>query len=148
MPNGIPPPSYVFSYIAGLAEKYGLVVNYTFPMLIEATGNASAVDNFLTALQSAPSNIQQWILSGECIPIGYFYVSSVVPSYKPQYVATYLNTTNVNAVLTTNVTVLNGAPLQIRYHQAEIWLPKGLEFIYDELPLFNGYTYTGYTGQA
>ncbi|WP_243678720.1 S53 family peptidase [Vulcanisaeta distributa] len=142
------PPGYVFSYITGLAEEYGLVVNYTFPMLIEATGNASAVDNFLTALQSAPGNVQKWILSGECIPIGYFYVGSVTPSYKPQYVATYLNTTNVNTVLTTNVTLLNGVPLQIRYRQAEIWLPKGLEFIYDELPLFSGYTYSGYTGQG
>ena len=142
------PPSYVFSYITGLAESYGLTVNYTFPMLIEATGNASAVDNFLTALQTAPSNIQQWILSGECIPIGYFYVNSVVPSYKPQYTAIYLNTTDVNAVLTTNLTTINGVPMQVRYHEAEIWLPSGLEFIYDELPLFGGYTYSGYTGQG
>ncbi|MGC9153781.1 MAG: protease pro-enzyme activation domain-containing protein, partial [Vulcanisaeta sp.] len=94
------PPSYVFSYIEGLAQQYGLTVMYAFPMLIEASGNASAVDNFLMALQSAPSNIQQWILSGECIPIGYFYVNSVTPSYKPQYVAIPLNTTNMNSVLT------------------------------------------------
>ncbi|MGC8606340.1 MAG: S53 family peptidase [Vulcanisaeta sp.] len=138
------PPSYVFSHITNLAEKYGLIVNYTFPMLIEATGNASAVDNFLMALQSAPSNIQQWILSGECIPIGYFYVNSVTPSYKPQYVAIPLNTTNMNSVLTTNVTVINGVPMQIRYHQVEIWLPKGLEFIYDELPLLS----SGYAGKG
>jgi subtilase family serine protease len=63
------PPSYVFTYIENLAMQYGLVVNYTFPMLIEATGNVSAADNFLTALQSAPANISQWILAGECIPI-------------------------------------------------------------------------------
>ena len=142
------PPGYVFSYIEGLAQQYGLTVMYTFPMLIEASGNASAVDNFLTALQSAPSNIQQWILAGECIPLGYFIVNSTAPNYKPQYTMLSLNTTNINTVLTTNVTTLNGVPLQIRYHQAEIWLPKGLEFIYDELPLFNGYTYSGYTGQG
>ena len=137
------PPNYVFTYIENLATQNGLVVNYTFPMLIEATGNASSVDNFLTALQSAPADISQWILSGECIPIGYFYVSSRVSMYKPQYKMLYLNTTNVNAVLSTNVTVINGVPLQVRYRMAEVWLPKGLEFIYDELPLFNGYTYTG-----
>jgi subtilase family serine protease len=142
------PPNYVFTYIENLAAQYGLVVNYTFPMLIEATGNASSVDNFLTALQTAPANITQWILAGECIPIGYFYVSSRVSMYKPQYKMLYLNTTNVNAVLNTNVTVINGVPLQVRYRMAEIWLPKGLEFIYDELPLFNGYTYTGYTGKG
>jgi len=142
------PPNYVFTYIENLATQNGLVVNYTFPMLIEATGTASSVDNFLTALQSAPADISQWILSGECIPIGYFYVSSRVSMYKPQYKMLYLNTTNVNAVLSTNVTVINGVPLQVRYHMAEIWLPKGLEFIYDELPLFNGYTYTGYTGKG
>jgi Predicted protease len=142
------PPNYVFTYIENLATQYGLVVNYTFPMLIEATGNASSVDNLLTALQSAPANITQWILSGECIPIGYFYVNSKAPVFKPQYEMLYLNTTNVNAVLSTNVTVINGVPLQVRYHMAEIWLPKGLEFIYDELPLFNGYTYTGYTGKG
>jgi len=142
------PPNYVFTYIENLATQYGLIVNYTFPMLIEATGNASSVDNLLTALQSAPANITQWILSGECIPIGYFYVNSKAPVFKPQYEMLYLNTTNVNAVLSTNVTVINGVPLQVRYHMAEIWLPKGLEFIYDELPLFNGYTYTGYTGKG
>jgi len=142
------PPSYVFTYIKKLAKKYGLIVNYTFPMLIEATGTASSVDSFLAALQSAPANISQWILAGECIPIGYFYVNSKAPVFKPQYEMLYLNTTNVNAVLNTNVTVINGVPLQVRYHMAEIWLPKGLEFIYDELPLFNGYTYTGYTGKG
>jgi len=142
------PPSSVVSYITSLASQYGLTVLYTFPMLIEASGNASAVDGFLTALQSAPSSIQQWILAGECIPIGYFYVSSRVSMYKQQYEMLYLNTTNVNAVLSTNVTVINGVPLQIRYRQAEIWLPKGLELIYDELPLFKGYTYTGYTGKG
>ncbi|BDR93051.1 S53 family peptidase [Vulcanisaeta souniana] len=142
------PPSYVFNYITKLAKQSGLVVNYTFPMLMEATGTASEVDSFLTALQSAPINIQQWIIAGECIPIGYFTASSVIPSYKPQYVAIPLNTTNVNSVLTTNVTAINGVPMQIRYHQAEIWLPKGLEFIYDELPLFNGYSYSGYTGKG
>ena len=60
----------------------------------------------------------------------------------------YLNTTNVNAVLSTNVTVINEVPLQVGHDRAEIWLPKGLEFIYDELPLFNGYAYTGYTGKG
>ncbi len=142
------PPSYVFTYVEGLAAQYGLIINYTFPMLIEATGNVSAADNFLTALQSAPANITQWILAGECIPIGYFYVNSKAPVFKPQYEMLYLNTTNVNAVLSTNVTVINGVPLQVRYRMAEVWLPKGLEFIYDELPLFNGYTYTGYTGKG
>jgi subtilase family serine protease len=142
------PPNYVFTYIENLATQYGLIVNYTFPMLIEATGTASSVDNFLTALQSAPADISQWILSGECVPIGYFYVNSKAPVFKPQYEMLYLNTTNVNAVLSTNVTVINGVPLQVRYRMAEIWLPNGLEFIYDELPLFNGYTYTGYTGKG
>ncbi|WP_054855449.1 hypothetical protein [Vulcanisaeta sp. JCM 16161] len=80
------PPGYVFSYITSLAEQNGLIVNYTFPMLIEATGNASAVDNFLTALQSAPSNITQWILAGECIPLGYFAVHSKAPQYQPMIV--------------------------------------------------------------
>ncbi|WP_252901573.1 hypothetical protein [Vulcanisaeta sp. JCM 14467] len=138
------PPSYVFNYITKLAAKYGLIVNYTFPMLIEATGNASAVDNFLTALQTAPSNIQQWILAGECIPLGYFTVSKVVPTYKPQYMAIYLNTTGVNAMLNKDAKVLNKVPMQIFYNNVEIWLPKGLEFIYDELPLFS----SGYTGQG
>jgi len=78
------PPSYVFTYIENLAMQYGLVVNYAFPMLIEATGTVSSVDSFLAALQSAPANISQWILAGECIPIGYFYVNN---SKLPQYIA-------------------------------------------------------------
>ena len=49
------PPGYVFTYIEDLAAQYGLVVNYTFPMLIEATGNVNDVDNFLAALQKGTS---------------------------------------------------------------------------------------------
>jgi subtilase family serine protease len=130
------PPSSVTTYIINLAKSYGLIINYTFPMLIEASGNASAVDNFINALQTAPSNVQEWVLSGECIPIGYFYVNTRSPTYKPQYELLYLNTTNVNSILRTNVTILNGVSLQVMYHKAEIWLPEGLEFIYDEIPLF------------
>ncbi|ADN51762.1 S53 family peptidase [Vulcanisaeta distributa] len=140
------PPSSVVSYVVNLAESYGLTVNYTFPMLIEATGTASEVDNFLTALQSAPSGIQQWILSGECIPIGYFHVSSIAPLYRPQYAAVRLNVTNINALLRAGAVNVNGKPMQVIQNQVEIWLPQGLEFIYDELPLFsNGYTGRGLT---
>jgi len=35
------------------------------------------------------------------------------------------------------VTYVGGLPLQIRYRNFEIWLPKGLQFIYDELPLLS-----------
>ncbi|WP_238375135.1 S53 family peptidase [Vulcanisaeta thermophila] len=138
------PPSHVFSYIENLASKYGLSIMYTFPMLIEASGNASAVDKFLTALQSAPPSIQRWILAGECIPLGYFAASKSVPNYTPQIQLTPANASSaeIEEALGENVTYINGIPMQVRIHQLEIWLPEGLEFIYDEYPLlmrgFNG----------
>jgi len=148
------PPSSVVSYITSLASQYGLTVLYTFPMLIEASGSASAVDGFLTALQSAPSYIQQWILAGECIPIGYFAANSKGPVYKPSYVKTPLpQGYTVSQVLSSAVKVngkpayaILGKPGQIYAYPLEIWLPYGLEFIYDEYPVFSsGYSGQGYT---
>ena len=148
------PPSSVVSYITSLASQYGLTVLYTFPMLIEASGSASAVDGFLTALQSAPSYIQQWILAGECIPIGYFAANSKGPVYKPSYVKTPLpQGYTVSQVLSSAVKIngkpaytILGKPSQIPSYPVEIWLPFGLEFIYDEYPVFSsGYSGQGYT---
>ncbi|GAB6947459.1 hypothetical protein JCM16161A_15890 [Vulcanisaeta sp. JCM 16161] len=171
------PPGYVFSYITSLAEQNGLIVNYTFPMLIEATGNASAVDNFLTALQSAPSNITQWILAGECIPLGYFAVHSKAPQYQPMIVKEPLPSGLSPGQLLGSAVRVNGRPAYARLNMAQliaqylmakpslmgmayalnalrsaqeewgyavIWFPIGLEWMYDELPLF----YSGYTGQG
>ena len=143
------PPSYVFTYIEDLAMQYGLVVNYTFPMLIEATGNVNDVDNFLTALQSAPADISQWILAGECIPIGYFYVNSKLPQYKPMIVKGTLPPGVTPQYVLQHAVKINGKPAYFIAQQMypfEIWLPYGLEFIYDELPLFqSGYNGSGYT---
>ncbi len=148
------PPSSVVSYITSLASQYGLTVLYTFPMLIEASGSASAVDGFLTALQSAPSNIQQWILAGECIPIGYFAANSKGPVYKPSYVKTPLPQGYTVSQVLNNAVKVNGKPAytilgrpsQFYAYPFEIWLPFGLEFIYDEYPVFiSGYLGQGYT---
>jgi hypothetical protein len=82
-------------------------------MLIEASGNASAVDGFLTALQSAPSYIQQWILAGECIPIGYFAANSKGPVYKPSYVKTPLpQGYTVSQVLSMQLRLTGNRPMQ------------------------------------
>jgi subtilase family serine protease len=148
------PPGYVFTYIENLATQNGLVVNYTFPMLIEATGNVNDVDNFLTALQSAPADISQWILAGECIPIGYFYVNSKLPQYKPMIVKGTLPPGVTPQYVLQHAVKINGKPAytilgkpsQIPSYPFEIWLPFGLEFIYDEYPVFSsGYSGQGYT---
>ena len=148
------PPNYVFTYIENLAAQYGLIVNYTFPMLIEATGNVNDVDNFLTALQSAPADISQWILAGECIPIGYFYVNSKLPQYKPMIVKGTLPPGVTPQYVLQHAVKINGKPAytilgkpsQILFYPFEIWLPSGLEFIYDEYPVFSsGYFGQGYT---
>ena len=146
------PPSSVVNYITSLASSYGLTVNYTFPMLIEATGTASAVDNFLAALQTAPSTIQQWILSGECIPLGYFTANSKAHSYKPNIVKAPLPQGMTIQYVLQHAVKINGKPAftvlgqpsQALSSPVEIWFPEGLEFIYDELPLFS----SGYTGQG
>lgn len=148
------PPSYVVNYIVSLAQQYGLTINYEFPMLVEASGSASAVDSFITALQSAPANIQQWILSGECIPLGYFTANSKVPNYKPSYIKVPLPQGVTVKQIISNAVKLNNKPAftilnkpgQIYVYPFEIWLPFGLEFIYDEYPLFlAGYYGQGYT---
>ncbi len=148
-------------------------------MLIEATGNASAADNFLTALQSAPSNVTQWILAGgECIPLGYFAVNGKAPQYQPtlvkeplppglspptqllsgavrvggkpafarlnmaQLIAQYLMARPSLMSMAYAINVLRKA--QEEWGYAVIWFPFGLEWMYDELPLF----YSGYSGQG
>ncbi|MGC8583465.1 MAG: S53 family peptidase [Thermoproteus sp.] len=129
------PPAYVFSYIKDVASSSGLTILGVYPMAVVASGTASAVDNAIVALQSAPSSVAQWIIVGECVPIGYFAAntrSSRAPAYKPAYVTAEVG--NLSQALG-NVTYVNGLPLQIRYRNFEIWLPKGLQFIYDELPL-------------
>jgi len=173
------PPSYVFTYIENLAMQYGLVVNYAFPMLIEATGTVSSVDSFLAALQSAPANISQWILAGECIPIGYFYVNnSKLPQYMPMIVKEPLPPGITPQYLLQHAVRINGKPAyvpltalipyipslqhigfghnyavvrgplmpaqQIWGYTAAPWLPFGLEWMYDELPLI----YSGHYGQG
>ena len=114
------PPSYVFSYITGLAESYGLTVNYTFPMLIEATGNASAVDNFISALQMAPSNVSQWILAGECIPLGYFVVNSKAPQYEPTIVKTPLPSGLSPRQLLSSAVRVSGRPAYAKLNMAQL----------------------------
>jgi subtilase family serine protease len=147
------PPGYVFTYIENLAAQYGLIVNYTFPMLIEATGNASSVDNFLTALQSAPADISQWILAGECIPIGYSFPvigQHKVQQYSPMIVKGTLPPGVTPQYVLQHAVRINGKPAYFiiaqQMYPSEVWLPFGLEFIYDELPLLqSGYNGSGYT---
>jgi len=118
------PPNYVFTYIENLAVQYGLVVNYTFPMLIEATGNVSAADNFLTALQSAPANITQWILAGECIPIGYFYVNSKLPQYSPAVVKEPLPPGITPQYLLQHAVRINGKPAYVPLTALTPYIPS------------------------
>ncbi|MGC8570568.1 MAG: S53 family peptidase [Caldivirga sp.] len=134
------PPSSIINSIEGVLEGSGLTINYVFPMMIEASGSASNVDNALSALQKEPSNVQSWIIVGECIPLGYFIVNSTL-SFTPQYHKIALNVTNPR-VLFSNITYVNNIPTQIRYRMIEIWLPQGLEYIYDEYPLIS----SGYNG--
>ena len=128
------PPSYVFDYVKQTAASAGLSIIGVYPMVVVAEGNASAVDKALAALQQAPANVAEWIIAGECVPIGYFISNGRAPTYKPTYA--YAPLDNLTAALN-NVTYVGGLPLQIRYRNFEIWLPKGLQFIYDELPLFS-----------
>ena len=128
------PPSYVFDYVKQTAASAGLSIIGVYPMVVVAEGNASAVDKALSVLQQAPANVAEWIIAGECVPIGYFISNGRAPAYKPTYA--YAPLDNLTAALN-NVTYVGGLPLQIRYRNFEIWLPKGLQFIYDELPLFS-----------
>ncbi|MEZ0249161.1 MAG: S53 family peptidase [Thermoproteus sp.] len=130
------PPAYVYSYIKDVAQVSGLEVIGTYPMAVVAGGNVSSVNNAVALLQNAPPDIAKWIIVGECVPVGFFASNGQTPSYKPTYARAQFN----GAL--DNITYINGLPLQIRYKNFEIWLPRGLQFIYGELPLlssgFNG----------
>lgn len=129
------PPAQVFSYVESVASSHGLNTIGMYPMAVVANGTVSAVQAAIADLQTAPSSIAKWIIVGECIPIGYFAAgSSRAPAYRPAYVAA--NVGDLSQALG-NVTYVGGLPLQIRYRNFEIWLPKGLQFIYDELPLLS-----------
>jgi subtilase family serine protease len=124
----------VFNYIKAVVNSSGLSLGYIFPMAVEASGNASAVDAALFALSTAPANVSAWIIAGECVPLGYFTAQSK-PLFKPLYVKIPLNSTLELAG--PNTTYIGGRPAQIILpHGIEVWLPAGLQWIYDELPLF------------
>lgn len=128
------PPQYVFTYIENVLQSNGLSILGTYPMAIVASGNASAVDGALSALSSAPQQISQWIIAGECVPIGYF---SKGLRYRPEYIYVPMDSAVRAALNAKNFTYLGGVPAQLRIRNFEIWLPKGLQYIYDEMPLLS-----------
>jgi len=129
-------PSWVFSTVESIFAANGLSTVTTGPMLIEGTGTDVQVGGAITQL-STTSNIQKYIIGAECMtqtfdaPAG-----QSAPSYKPEDVrGPYVGTSPLSAgVAGSNFN--NCTPTEAMTGGL-IWLPCGLQTIYDENALLN-----------
>lgn len=132
-------PSWVFATVESIFRTNGLSTIASGPMLLEGSGDASNVQNALTQLASS-SRIQSYIIGAECMPQTYngqLSKTDQAPSYTPTeargaYVgSTPLSNGNLGSGSSacTYQDVITGGP--------QIWLPCGLQTIYDENPLLN-----------
>jgi kumamolisin len=129
-------PGWVFGAVESIFFSNGLRTISSAPMLIEAAGSDTNVENALIQISST-ANIQKYIIGAECLSQTIDAPSGVsVPSYKPEYVqGAYVGSSPLSAGnpqsdndgCTATETTTGGL----------VWLPCGLQTIYDENPLLN-----------
>jgi len=139
------PSSSVVKQIGKLLDSNHLSILQNSPVLTEATGTTDAVNDFLNELSSSPPALQSAVTVAECIPQGFFTASSHTPSYSTNMVKVPQSGL---AQMVANATSINPGqpPIFIKVHEFQIWLPYGLQLIYDELPMLNnGHTGSGLT---
>ena len=127
-------PAWVFKAVESIFESNGLKVISMAPMLLEASGNDIRVGKALAQLSSA-SSIQKYMIGAECMPETYNTVpGETIHSYTPadvrgpQVGATPIPAVQAAATSCTPTEAVTGG---------QIWLPCGLQTIYDENPLLN-----------
>jgi kumamolisin len=132
-------PSWVFSTVESIFRANGLTTVATGPMLIEGTGDAQNVQSALGQLAGA-SKIQSYIIGAECMPQTYNGLpskDSQAPAYTPTDTrGVYVGSTPLSrgssgggSNACTYQDVITDGP--------QIWLPCGLQTIYDDNPLIN-----------
>jgi kumamolisin len=132
-------PSWVFNTVESIFRANGLSTITSGPMLIEGAGDASNVQTALAQLAGS-SKIQSYIIGAECMPQtfnGQPSKTSQAPSYAP---------TEARGAYVGSSPLSNGkggsGPNSCTYQDVisngpQIWLPCGLQTIYDENPLIN-----------
>jgi len=132
-------PSWVFNTVESIFHINGLSTIASGPMLIEGTGSESNVQTALAQLAGS-SKIQSYIIGAECMPQtdgGQPSKTSQAPSYAP----TDARGANVGSTPLSNGKGGSG-PNSCTYQDViadgpQVWLPCGLQTIYDENPLIN-----------
>jgi len=135
-------PAWVFSVVESVFSTNGISTIASGPMLLEGTGTEAGVSAALAALAGEPTSFQEHVIGAECMPQTDGIQSSKStqsPSYAPSYVPTdvkgdYVGTTplsssqfgSAHSTCTYQDIIQNGP---------QVWLPCGLQTIYDENPL-------------
>jgi kumamolisin len=129
------PPWSVVNKVQSILTSAGLHTLSTAPMLIEATGTYAQVTNALATL-SATNSIQHYIIGAECMPQTYNIQSnknSYPASYSPDDArGTYVGSSPLSSGSKSGT---SSCTYQDIVPGAQIWLPCGLQTIYDETPL-------------
>jgi len=132
-------PAWVFGEVESIFAANGVSVISTAPMLIEGTGSDVQVGNAIAQI-STEANIQRYIIGAECMPQTVDApAGKTAPSYTPADIrGPYIGTTSLSAIESeshaTTCTPTEASSVGL------IWLPCGLQTIYDENPLLNGYS--------
>jgi len=131
-------PGWVFGTVESIFWSNGLRTISTAPMLIEGSGSDVNVENALTQI-STTASIQKYIIGAECMPQTIDAPSGVnIPSYTPTYVkGPFVGTSPLTAGEFQSDGNGCEATEAISYDPGHLWLPCGLQTIYDENPLLN-----------
>jgi len=129
-------PAWVFGEVESIFASNGLNTISTAPMLLEGSGTDVQVGAALTQLASV-ANLQKYIIGAECMPETVDApAGKTAPSYTPADVrGPYIGTTSLSSIQTQSE-ASTCTPTETS-SVGLIWLPCGLQTIYDENPLLN-----------
>jgi len=136
-------PAWVFGLVESVFSANAINIIASGPMLLEGNGTEAAVTSALATLSGEPASFQQQVIGAECMPQTFNVQStpkaqaaSYAPSYAPTDVkGAYVGTSplassqNSHKSSCTYQDVITNGP--------QVWLPCGLQTIYDENPLLN-----------
>jgi kumamolisin len=129
-------PAWVFGVVDSIFASNGLSIIASAPMLIEGAGTDVQVGNALAQL-SASASIQRYIIGAECMPQTYnISAGKTAPSYTPTdvrgpYIGPISPSTVQSEAVATSCTPTEAITGGL------LWLPCGLQTIYDENPLLS-----------
>jgi kumamolisin len=122
-------PSWVFNTVGSIMTANGLNIISVGPMLLDGNGTAGDVDAAVSQLAGTPA-VQSYLIGAECMPeLNY---AQSVPSSVPDIVqGSYVGHSPYSGSGASSCTPYETDSIGL------VWLPCGLQEIYDENPLLN-----------